>query len=636
MREQAKVTLDHSSISDDDNYVGRPVSSKSKWEDVRWFLDIYAKGRSKGNKLINWAKKLPDGSLLTNPQHSFLLDVCKRFIWSLHSDPPASKKRLDVATLPSVACSLIILVRWMLSNGYVRFSQLDEHAISRYILHCRNRPGKKGKTLTPGSLHRYLVLVDLLYAQRNKLPDAIKVHPFGGELASEAVGDLSAGRGVIPRIPDELAINIINNSLIWIEEYAEDILAACELRNKTYAKAIAKGVTKGRASKLALDATREFTPSTSFPADPKYRDLFLSYYGLAKALDFLTIACFICIAGLVGMRLSEILSLEVGCIETERANDGLIELTYLCGKTYKTEPEAIGRETRWVAPPPVKTAIRILEKLTLPSREKSKLTNLFLTYTGRQGKYLIDTISSTAINTEINQFAKFVDVPLYNGKVWRFSSHQFRKTFARFVGKQDKTGLHALSQHFKHVSQTMTDSYVGKDFELSELIEESRGEEMVQALDSILAADSLAGKMGDEILTRNYRFRGRAGAEVRKDYINFILSEADLTIVSHEFALCVFQPEVALCGGDKAKMGREVCVKCSNFVVSEVHRPYWEGQRVRNQEILDRLENHPPLIQGPIRTEIEQADRILLQLDGCKDKRSEQVEASNLGDEQPI
>jgi integrase len=59
------------------------------------------------------------------------------------------------------------------------------------------------------------------------------------------------------------------------------------------------------------------------------------------------------------------------------------------------------------------------------------------------------------------------------GQSWLFSPHQFRKTFARFVAKRDRTQLFALSDHFKHVSIAMTaKSYVGSDFKLQELISE--------------------------------------------------------------------------------------------------------------------------------------------------------------------
>ena len=59
------------------------------------------------------------------------------------------------------------------------------------------------------------------------------------------------------------------------------------------------------------------------------------------------------------------------------------------------------------------------------------------------------------------------DLPQHEGKPWHLNTHQGRKTFARFVAKRDRTGLHALQKHFGHVSLAMTDrGYVGTDFAL--------------------------------------------------------------------------------------------------------------------------------------------------------------------------
>jgi hypothetical protein len=234
-----------------------------------------------------------------------------------------------------------------------------------------------------------------------------------------------------------------------------------------------------------------------------------------------------------------------------------------------------------------------------------------------------ETLETQAINNGINKFAEFVGVPKYNGTAWWFTSHQFRKTFARFVGRRDKTGLHALSQHFKHVTMAMTDYYVGSDFELHELLGDALVEEMRNSLDSILGAESLAGKMGEEILKQNHRFRGRAGEELRKDFVDFIMAETDSVILSHVYAICVVQLETALCDGDMALVGRHTCVKCPNFMVGEQHRPFWTEHEERNVELLDRLKDHPELARAPVIAEIKQASDILSQLDRCKSEHGE-------------
>jgi len=58
--------------------------------------------------------------------------------------------------------------------------------------------------------------------------------------------------------------------------------------------------------------------------------------------------------------------------------------------------------------------------------------------------------------------------------------------------------------------------------------------------------------MGERIAAGNARFRGRAGEQVRRDYIDFVLRETDLRIHACDYGWCVFQPETARCGGEAA------------------------------------------------------------------------------------
>jgi hypothetical protein len=112
----------------------------------------------------------------------------------------------------------------------------------------------------------------------------------------------------------------------------------------------------------------------------------------------------------------------------------------------------------------------------------------------------------------------------------------------------DKTGLLALKQHFKHVSITMTDRYVGRDLELLDLVASEKQQQLGHALDELIGADRLAGKLGEQIIARNERFRGRVGEEVRREYVRMVLEETDLVILPHEYGYCIYRAEVARCG----------------------------------------------------------------------------------------
>jgi len=152
--------------------------------------------------------------------------------------------------------------------------------------------------------------------------------------------------------------------------------------------------------------------------------------------------------------------------------------------------------------------------------------------------------------TRIREFAAFNNVRRHGGQPWRFSTHQFRKTFARFIARRDRSQLLALADHLKHVSVAMTArGYVGTDFDLHQLVDHEGQIETATARDRLLTADPLAGKMGERIAAGNASFRGRAGEQVRRDYIKFVLKETDLTIHACEYGWCVFQAETSRCGG---------------------------------------------------------------------------------------
>lgn len=237
----------------------------------------------------------------------------------------------------------------------------------------------------------------------------------------------------------------------------------------------------------------------------------------------------------------------------------------------------------------MRAAIELVRRLTAGLRNRSGERRLFLNIELREGKRRIDTPGGQTINWRLNTFARAIGIT----RPWRFSCHQFRKTFARFVALGDKTGLLALKQHFKHVSIAMTDRYVGRDLELLDLVETEKQHQLGQALDDLIGADCLAGKLGEQIVARNKRFRGRAGEEVRRDYVKMVLEETDLVILPHEYGYCVYRAELARCGGTWARVGLSTCIACTNFAVAPAHTPFWERRRDDGRRLLAELETLP-------------------------------------------
>lgn len=68
---------------------------------------------------------------------------------------------------------------------------------------------------------------------------------------------------------------------------------------------------------------------------------------------------------------------------------------------------------------------------------------------------------------------------------------------------------------------------MGTDFDLHQLVDHEAQIETAAALDRLLSADRLVGKMGQRIAAGSASFRGRAGEQLRRDYIAFVLNETD-------------------------------------------------------------------------------------------------------------
>lgn len=587
-------------------WAGEPVSRWSRFGDDVWKLDIEVAGRRADQKWLRWDAPMADGSRLTDPQHAGLLRAAKQFLWSMRLDPPNGRKRASSSTIYSRAIQLIVLARWMATEGYASFGALDPAAVERLRAWLLARPGRRPRrSLAPTTLAHYLILLKDLYRQRAKLEDALGFDPLPTETTFEAAGVTRSSKGAIPFIPDAIAVDLLAKALAWVERHAEAILTARDIRGKAYVSALARGGGRDDAARAARRVLRR--AALASPSG----DLILGAFDVKHLIAHLAEACFVVIAGFVGMRVSEILSIRAGAIEQRPMGETGLSQAYLVARLYKTVDEPGGRIERWLAPEPVVRAIAVLERLSAPLREASGRDELFLVKNTQYGE--IVPVTGMHIGFRVREFAEHVGVPYHEGRPWPFSPHQFRKTFARFVARRDRSQLMALADHFKHASVVMTaKGYVGSDFDLHELVAHEARVETALALERFLASDRLAGRMGERISAGNQAFRGRAGGQVRRDYVAFVLAETDLAIHACDYGWCVFQRETARCGGQAApsETGRSpsVCLACANFVVDRRHRDYWRDRRARNAAL---LEGAGRLSRAVLEEAIDECDRVL-------------------------
>lgn len=595
------------------------VSSRSRFGDDVWYLDIFVPGRSSGSKLVRWNLPLPEGAQITSAQHAGLVRAAKQFLWSMALHPPNGRRRWSPPTLQGTGLTLQAVIRWMAMDGIATFREVTPCTVEHLIGWLRARPGKKGRAgLSPAMIRIYLTILQSMFLQRDRLEDAPPVDPLRGETPIQAAGLSTTTSGSIPYIPDAVAVDLLSKALTWVEVHSKGILAAVELRRSTVVKALAGGASRDAAGQAGVRALRR-----AALAGPDGRS-FARDRALQVCVTHFSTACFVVVAGFVGMRISEILSMRAGAIEHHPVGETGVDQAYLAARLFKGSNEPLGTPELWAAPEPVERAIACLERLAaVLGGDTSGGGYLFVPI------YELPTcdgpVTGDAITIRLRAFARDVGVPLHAGEVWRLSPHQFRKTFARFVARGDRSNLLALAKHYKHVSVAMTSrGYVGTDFELRQLVDgESRAETAV-ALNRLLSSDRLGGRMGERIVARNHAFRGRAGDQVRRDYIRFLLEETGLRVHGCDYGWCVYQAETALCRGEmapnEAHRGPAVCAKCFNFTVDDQHVPYWQDRRERNQELFDQAADHL-LIQAVAAEAMEECDQILRRIEEGRDGR---------------
>jgi integrase len=574
----------------------RRVSSHSFWTDRRWLLDGKRPGLAQHVLTIDWDVEFADGSRLTDPHRAGLLEAARRFLWSLKVDPPPGRGWARSSSLGSAYQHLRLFLRWMIAEGITCFADLDHDAAERFLSTIAARPGRHGGRVSAATLHSYANLIALLYAQREKLPDAPLEDPFGGRRTGVAVGLADHVPRPLPYTPDAIAVPLVAAALRLLGPPADDVIALRDRIQPLYERLLAQGHDRQIARHHVLKKISAFRFATIAGEEAAWHPAPVIGTKRARFLvERIYDACFIVITYLIGARASEILALESGCVEHHSSAYGTETFSYLRGHIYKTAAGESGNPHRWVAPPPVVRAVNVLERLSEPLRRRTGRSALWLTAPGHG---IIETRppevpSASTMVARLNQhFAPFIALPPHvDGKPWHLTTHQGRKTFARFVGRRDRTGLHALQAHFGHVTRVMTDrGYVGTDFELTDLVDAQTLDETRAALEELLTATRLAGRAGRLIAARS-RFRGRTRDSDVREYVEFVLTESAMRLGVCDWGYCVYRRETSACLGDDAGPNpalrtESTCVSCANFAVTERHRPVWEARRRRNRELL--------------------------------------------------
>jgi integrase len=565
---------------------------------------------------FNWGFEMPDGSRFSDDQWTPLRHAAELFLLSLRPIRPKGGCRsqgngrwpLQPHPLPRSMDG---------SRERPMLQDLDQDAVDRFVAMLRARPGRNASRLSLSTAEGYLGTIRTFHMQRDKLDDA----PLMAPPRAASVGKRHwKPYGGHPYTPDEIAVPLISGAIELLGDPADQIIALRDRLADLYERL--RPQHQGRMLHWHIRRAMLAEPC---PCADRYPDPEWPLRRLAFMLDRLGDACFTVIAYLVGARASEILRLEEGCLE-RRATDGDgEEHFYLVGTITKTSLTEHGDLHRWLAPEPVQRAIHILERLSAPLRELSGKRNLWLHQLGRGRSPLptmmpVARLRSPMVNVRLNErLAPFLALPDHQGGTWRLTTYQGRKTFSRFIGRRDRTGLTALQRHLGHVHRAMTDrAYVGTDFELAELIDEQAAEETRKALEDLLLAPHVAGKAG-VMLSERSPFRGRTGSGDVDGYITEILAETDMRLGVCDWGYCLYRRETSACLGGEREPNpvlrtQSTCSTCANFAVTDRHRPVWEARLERNTALIQR-DDLDAESRALAEARIQESRRILAQLD---------------------
>ena len=218
------------------------------------------------------------------------------------------------------------------------------------------------------------------------------------------------------------------------------------------------------------------------------------YHAVHDEKDVLTKAGII-IQSQTGLRISEVLSIQEGCVK--RTSEGYDYMEVTLGKTEKGEPII----HKVFINDLVKDTIEELSEYTAELRKESGLKELFIIR-----NHGIRALNGAKwVEKRLPHFIERHDIRDNKGELYPLTSHQFRATFVRELIKR-KVPISMIMKQYSHVSIEMTAHYL--------TLQEEEVKEIYS--DMILSPESrIAGLRAKEIKGKlNDLFHGKTEAEI--------------------------------------------------------------------------------------------------------------------------
>ena len=581
----------------------------SHYSDPVWdfWSECGPKNRKRSGMRIRWHVPFGDGGNLLDEQHATLLESAKDFILSLKREPIGGRKRPCARTVIHKFMHLKVVLRYMVLQGITRFEDLQEWTM-HFISFAKMKVRGHGEVVPRTHVARLHILEDL-YQQRGKLNDTLKQHPWAYDTSANLAGYRQTFDNIGHKtkvIPDDVLKRLGSVALDYVEKKADNLLDARDTVEE-----------KRKAGRIKYAGYSEETIKTYIERENRLvanRMGCQGVSGLIADLFSLRAACYIVIDMFSGIRDSEMTDLKVGCADGDVAEREGVEIIWLQGKVHKggTRPHA------WIVPPPVRTAARVLARLTRPLRDrmnaeegsiKNKIQKgnfhrqekasfdrrlveiaqtrqiLLLTVDHNNGNQ-ISVLSNASTNDSLKRFCKRSGILGEDGKPYPLHPHQFRRTFAHYIARTKFFDLNYLSEHLAHWCVDCTAGYThgaADTYEIdSDLLTEIE-EERKKVQQEILTKELLEER---PLASGKWLLDLRPKVMTAKDPRELVRKLSDnIRIIGTGVSWCITDNQSPCCGGDcffkKAK-----CKDCSTSIISLDHLPAWKGIERQNRAIL--------------------------------------------------
>lgn len=280
--------------------------------------------------------------------------------------------------------------------------------------------------------------------------------------------------------------------------------------------------------------------------------------------------CALLIQAYTGMRLSELLSLQRGCLQEEIVsyNNTKITLYKIKGLTFKYrnsngDLKEEGVQTYWFCPAFLNKVFKCLDILTYNHHEHFNIADYFISLNySKSLKYRVE------INSYYNKLLHEEGVITDD-----INSHMFRRTLARFFAKSVlDIPVEALKEQYKHFDKTITQYYM-RD---TETADNSFIELMESYSEDIINGNRKSSEKLKLFVKRNIKQAITTAKNIEE--LSFILDNKTIEIVN-DYMITTDTRHKSLSPIE--------CLTCNGVIIlPDLHIQYWKEMLIMYDELL--------------------------------------------------